>query len=102
MDASDGGLSTPLQDLDWSPASAPSPSLVVHDCLAAGMFSVHHLGLAHGGGPNHSLDRRIGFNVTCVRAISCAPPRPPMGCTVGTSDCVCCHASHGVHCAAAG
>ena len=38
----------------------------VKDVLRPGQFSVHHLGIAHGGGPNNGADRRIGFNVTYI------------------------------------
>lgn len=40
------------------------PNRVVPAVLRPGQYSIHHLSTAHGGGPNHGDDRRIGFNVT--------------------------------------
>ena len=63
----------------------------VKDVLRPGQFSIHHLGIAHGGGPNNGADRRIGFNVTYItpavrsvrpegafaQLVRCAPSRAP-------------------------
>jgi hypothetical protein len=56
------------QTIDFASGGGGSaPADVVSDVLSPGQFSVHHLGIAHGGGPNAGADRRIGFNVTYIR-----------------------------------
>ena len=61
-------LLTRGQVIDWESAGhgTPSTSDVVYDVLRPGQFSIHHLGIAHGGAPNEGDDRRIGFNVTYI------------------------------------
>jgi non-heme Fe2+,alpha-ketoglutarate-dependent halogenase len=62
-------LLTRGQVIDWEQGSGigpPRKSDIVYDVLQPGQYSIHHLGIAHGGSPNEGDDRRIGFNVTYV------------------------------------
>ena len=43
--------------------------------LRAGQFSLHHIRLAHGSGPNHGADRRIGYTLRYMPA-RCRSARP--------------------------
>ena len=74
-------LLTRGQVIDWDTAATAPPAAaaaagtsgsgggggeILYDVLHPGEYSVNHLGIAHGGGPNEGSDRRIGFNVTYI------------------------------------
>lgn len=82
-------LLTRGQDIDFSPEAGPDPDTLVSAVLKPGKFSIHHLGVAHGGGPNRGDDRRIGFNVTYVvpRVRSVRPDGAFAQLVRGVDDC---------------